>query len=494
MASNPVKAEADASSRYSSEKSDVSNIDIEDPHARKRLERQLLRKLDLRISVLIVIYILNYIDRGNAASARLRGFEEDLGLHGNQFATILAVYFVGYILMQVPSNMLLNYIKKPSLYLPGAMLIWGMISTLTGITKNFAGVLACRFFLGFIEAAFFPGALLLLSKWYKREELGLRTSILFCGLLLSIAFGALIASGILDTMEGVLGHAAWRWLFFIEGAITMAVATAAIFILPDFPENSESWLSPAEKALAIRRMQEDAALLPHYEPMSEYAGFLMAVKDWKVWWLAVTYAGILLSVAFNAYFPTLTSALGYNRTISLVLCAPPSIFVTVASFFHARHSDRTKERFWHISIPFCVAIVGYIIGMATDNVAARYVGLFLVGQAPAGYICFLAWISFVQPFTLYIAINLINSIPEPPAKRAVALGLTSAFAQLGAVGGSYIFPKNWGPSYRTSFGISLGSILPPSTKKLKRKKMLEGRRSLDIVIFSEISADCIADR
>ncbi|KAG6864543.1 hypothetical protein C0991_008859 [Blastosporella zonata] len=375
MSSFPPKSEQDSSSGYGSEKS-VANIDIEDPKARQRLERQLLRKVDLRISILIVIYILNYIDRGNVASARIRGFEEELGLHGNQFATILAVYFIGYILMQVPSNMLLNYMKKPSLYLPGAMLIWGMISTLTGITKDFAGVLTCRFFLGFIEAAFFPGALLLLSKW----------------------------------------------LFFIEGAITMAVAVAAMFILPDFPENSDSWLSPAEKALAILRMQEDAALLPHYEPISEYAGFIMAVKDWKVWWLGVTYAGILLSVAFNAYFPTLTSALGYNLTISLVLCAPPAIFLTVASFFYARHSDRTKERFWHISIPFFVAIVGYIIGMVTDNVAARYVGLFLVGQAPAGYVVFLAWIP--------------NSIPEPPAKRAVALALASAFAQLGAVAGS----------------------------------------------------------
>lgn len=402
-----------------------------------------MRKVDLRISILIVIYILNYIDRSNAASARLRGFEEDLGLHGTQFATILAVYFIGYILMQVPSNMLLNYMKKPSLYLPGAMILWGLISALTGITKNFAGILACRFFLGFVEAAFFPGALLLLSKWYKRDELGLRTSILFCGLLLSIAFGALIASGILDTMEGVLGHAAWRWLFFIEGAITMAIAVLAIFILPDFPENSSRWLTPAEQALAIRRMQEDVALLPRHENLGEYVGLKMALADWKVWWLAVTYAGILLSVAFNAYFPTLTATLGYNRTISLVLCAPPSIVVTIVGFINARHSDYKKERFWHIAIPFMVAIIGYVIGMCTQNIAARYVGLFLVGQAPAGYICFLAWLS--------------NSFPEHPAKRAVALGLTSGFAQLGAVGGSYIFPKNWGPSYRISFGISLGA-------------------------------------
>lgn len=362
--STPAVHETDSSSSVKKEETifDATHAELEDPESRKRLERQLLRKLDLRICILVAIFILNYIDRSNAASARLRGFEEDLGLHGTQFATVLAIYYIGYILMQVPSNMMLNYMRKPSLYLPGAMFVWGLVSALTGITQNFAGVLLCRFFLGFVEAAFFPGALLLLARWYKREELGLRTSIFFCGLLISIAFSALIASGILDAMQGVLGHAAWRWLFFIEGAITMVVAIIAIFILPDFPETSSSWLSPAEQALAIRRMQEDAALLPAYGNIGERAGLIMALKDWKVWWLSLLYAVILLSVSFNVYFPTLTATLGYNRTISLVLCAPPSILVTIVSFINARHSDKTQERFWHISIPFAIAIIGYIVG------------------------------------------------------------------------------------------------------------------------------------
>lgn len=123
------------------------------------------------------------------------------------------------------------------------------------VANSFVGALLTRFFLGFVEAAFFPGALFLLSKWYKREELGLRTAILYCGNLSSNAFGGLIAAGILDTMEGKLGHAAWRWLFFIEGAITMAVAIMAIFILPDFP-NTTRWLSPMERRLAEVRMAE----------------------------------------------------------------------------------------------------------------------------------------------------------------------------------------------------------------------------------------------
>ncbi|KAG9083218.1 hypothetical protein FRC07_013978, partial [Ceratobasidium sp. 392] len=283
--------------------------------ARRRLEKKLLRKLDLRMGILILIYILNYIDRNNAAAARLRGFEEDLGLTGQQFPTLLSILYVGYILMQIPSNMFLNYIGKPSIYLPVCMLIWGMISVLTGITHNFVGALLTRFFLGFVEAAFFPGALFLLSKWYKRDELGLRTAILYCGKVLlssrvvpgpfsvvgnlsSNAFGGLLAAGILDGMQGKLGHSAWRWLFYIEGALTMGVAVAAIFILPDFPGTTR-WLSPEERRLAEDvggEVDKDTAEEGHFY------GFFLAMKDWKVWWFAMTLTGITVGLSFNAFF------------------------------------------------------------------------------------------------------------------------------------------------------------------------------------------------
>jgi MFS family permease len=118
--------------------------------------------------------------------------------------------------MQVPSNILMNRIERPSLYIGIVMLLWGMISTLSGITTGFSGMVATRFFLGFVEAAFLPGALLILSKWYTRRELTTRNAILFCGNLISNAFSALIAAGVLSNMQGVLGHAAWRWLFWSE--------------------------------------------------------------------------------------------------------------------------------------------------------------------------------------------------------------------------------------------------------------------------------------
>ncbi|KAH9480026.1 MFS-type transporter cnsO [Psilocybe cubensis] len=444
--------ELSTSVRSTSEKSHKSKLsEIEDPdgefggtEARKVLERKLLWKVDLRMSILVVIYILNYIDRNNAGAARLRGLQSDLDLHGTQFATLLSILYVGYIIMQVPSNMFLNWIGKPSLYLPACMVVWGTISCLTGACREFAfkGALLTRFFLGFVEAAFFPGALFLLSKWYKRNELGLRTAILYCGNIISNAFGSLMASGILSGMQGKLGHAAWRWLFFIEGVLTIAVAILAIFILPDFPSTTK-WLTEEERALALRRMEEDSHGKSEGEDANGHTGLWMAITDWKVWWMALLLTSWVVSLSFNAYFPTLSATMGFNETVTLLLCAPPFLFTTVIAFGLSRHSDKTNERFYHCIGSLILGILGFVIATNTMNIAARYISLFLMAQSYAGYIVFYAWMS--------------NSFPYPASKRAVAIAIINAFSQLGNVAGSYVWPATWGPTYRNSYGICIAT-------------------------------------
>lgn len=131
----------------------------------KQLDKKTTRKIDLRLMpMLIFIYILNYIDRNNIASARLGGLEEDLGLVGNQYEIIISVLFVGYILFQVPSNMLLNRLGRPSAYLAVVMTLWGAISTCTAAVQNFSGLVAIRVLLGVVESAFFCSALMILSS------------------------------------------------------------------------------------------------------------------------------------------------------------------------------------------------------------------------------------------------------------------------------------------------------------------------------------------
>ncbi|KAF8974312.1 MFS general substrate transporter [Flammula alnicola] len=418
---------------------------------RKRLEQSLLRKLDRRMSILVLIYILNYMDRNNTSAARLRGFEEDLHLEGAQFATILSILHIGYILMQVPSNMFLNYFGKPSKYLPWCMIVWGGLSVWTGFVTNYFGALCIRFLLGFVEAAFFPGALFLLAKWYKRNELSERTALLTCGILLSNAFGSLVASGILDFMEGFLGFRAWRWLFFVEGMITILVAIWSMYILPDFPENCSNWLTPSEKALAMQRMAEDSGHIDiEYDStedviskgfLGRWPGLQLAVTDWKVWWLALTLLCIVTSLSFGAYFPTLSATLGYGPTVTLLLCVPPWLFATGTSLVLSRHSDSAGERSKHIASSLFIGIVGFFLAMSTMNTSIRYISLFLMAQSYGGFICFLAWAS--------------GSASHPPAKRAVALALINCISQLGNVAGSYIWPLSWGPTYNTSYTICI---------------------------------------
>lgn len=178
-------------------------------------------------------------------------------------------------------------------------------------------------------------------------------------------------------MDDVLGYTAWRWLFFVEGALTVAVAILALYILPDFPETkSISWLTPAEHELAKRRMIEDTAVSESSERSNGViADLVIALTDWKVWYIALTLFFSVISTSFFMYFPTLTSTMGYNPTITLLLCAPPWLVTAAWALWVCRHSDRTGERCMHVILPFIGGIGGFLLAMSTMNTAIRYISL-----------------------------------------------------------------------------------------------------------------------
>ncbi|KAF5987340.1 pantothenate transporter liz1 [Fusarium coicis] len=216
------------------------------------LEKRLRHKIDLRLlPCMILIYIMNYL-------ARLGGLEEDLGLKGNEFQTAVSVLFVGYVLIQVPSNMLLNKIGKPASYLTACVIGWGALCASTGAVHSFRTLTAVRFLLGFVEAAFYPGAMATLSAWYVRKELGVRTAIFYTGPLISGDFSGLIAAGIIDGMNGVGGLLAWLWIFILEGSATVVIAFCCYWILRDFPATT-NWLTEEKRPIALWRIKVDAA-------------------------------------------------------------------------------------------------------------------------------------------------------------------------------------------------------------------------------------------
>lgn len=195
-----------------------------------------------------------------------------------------------------------------------------------------------------------------MSRRYKREELGYRTAFFTAGIGISNAFGSLLASAILATMEGFLGYAAWRcgrdifaigclaqilttfrWLFFIEGYLTVLVGIFGMFILPNFPSGPARWLTPAEHALARKRMEEDAEGHGTAEPTSsDFSDVLSMMTDWRTWLVGTALSCCNASLSFNMFFPTLAATMGYSPTISLLLCIPPWVMSTITAVTVAR--------------------------------------------------------------------------------------------------------------------------------------------------------------
>ena len=140
-----------------------------------------------------------------------------------------------------------------------------------------------------------------------------------------------------DSGYFILLFTRFRWLFYIEGSLTVFFAFVAIFVLPDFPATS-TWLSPLERRLAEKRLEEDIGVGDNdeTEKRGHLQGLILAFSDWKVWWLALTLTSMVVSLSFNAFFPTLSKTMGYNNTVTLLLCAPPWIFATICAFVVTR--------------------------------------------------------------------------------------------------------------------------------------------------------------
>lgn len=211
---------------------------------------------------------------------------------------------MGYLLMQVPSNLFLNKIGRPAIYLPTCMIVWGVISGATAGCESFGGLIACRFMLGFVEAAYFPGCLYYLSCWYTRKELGLRTALFYSGALISGAFSGLIAAGIDAHMDGARGLRAWRWLFIIEGAATVVIAAISFLILPNFPRTT-TWLTTEERELAVWRLEEDIGeddwVDSHHQSFK--VGLKLAFSDVKTYVLMFLLFGCVAAGTVTNFFP-----------------------------------------------------------------------------------------------------------------------------------------------------------------------------------------------
>ncbi|KXH37018.1 major facilitator superfamily transporter [Colletotrichum simmondsii] len=220
-------------------------------------EKKLVSKIDFFILTFCCLsYLVNYLDRTNLNNAYVSGMKEELGFVGNQLNEINTCFTVGYVIGQIPSNLSLHYVK-PRIWFPLMMIIWGGLTMCTASVHSPQSIMAIRFFQGIAEASTFVGTHYILGAWYTERELGKRSGIFTASGLAGTFFGGFIQTGIHSSMNGLHGLSGWRWLFIIDGLMTVPVAIYGFVCFPDTPHTTTAfYFTEEEKVLARSRVPE----------------------------------------------------------------------------------------------------------------------------------------------------------------------------------------------------------------------------------------------
>ncbi|KAF8153406.1 MFS general substrate transporter [Crassisporium funariophilum] len=370
-------------------------------------ERRLWRKIDLRLMpILSLMYLLSFLDRGNignffnlfsfndpygeSGNARLQGLQSQLHLTGNQYNIALTMYFIPYCLFECPANLVLKRFR-PSKWLPGITVTWGIVMTLMGLVKTYPQLVGARVCLGVAEAGLFPGVVYYLTLWYPRHQLQLRIGLFFGAASLAGAFSGLLAFGI-SFMSGTEGLLGWSWIFILEGIATVAVGLLAFFVLVDFPATA-TFLTPEERAFVVFKKKYDNSSVGEEEHFAA-RHFWSAVTDWQVWLHILIYMSVIAPLyGITLFLPTIIASFGHTPAISQLLTVPPYVFATILVYVFAYYSDKLKMRSPFVVAGLVLCLIGFSINISNVPSGVKYFGTFFcVGGSYAAFPGVVAWL------------------------------------------------------------------------------------------------------
>ncbi|KAJ5409435.1 uncharacterized protein N7487_003794 [Penicillium crustosum] len=386
-----------------------------------------VRKIDWRLCpMLAFLYLVCYIDKASIGNAKIEGMLSDLNMSGTQYNVALGIFFVPYVLFEVPSNILLAKFKKPSLYLSILMLLWGIIVTLTGVVQNFSGLCAVRVLLGIFESGFFPGAVWVITQWYEPHEVQSRIAIFYTASALAGAFSGLLAFG-LAKMRGIGGYNGWRWIFIIEGAVTVLLAGLCYFCLADTPELSSRWLDPEEIRFLALRKQATRGLIVVDENPNKF--------DWKELFKVLTDWHLYLQV-LNFWSNTVPNYAPLNA---------PYFAGAISAYVFSVIADKLRWRMPIIITGQALVIIAFCIlyTLADDiqnNIPVCYFAVVLacIGLYP-----------IIPGTNAWTSNNLAGA-----RKQAMGIAFMISIGNCGGLVGSFIYLEREAPKYPTGFGSS----------------------------------------
>lgn len=410
-------------------------------------ERKVVRKIDLYLLITIFwMYLLSYMDRTNVGNAKVGGMEDDLDLDSIEYSNALIVFFISYVVFEVPANLILVRIG-PAIFLPSIMIIWGVLTCCFSAIQNYPQLVAIRFLVGIFEAGFAPGVLLILSSWYKKSEQSKRFAAYISAAILSGAFGGIIAGVITDYLHNSRGIAGWRWLFIIEGAATIAIALIAYFTLLPLPHHMKPSKGFTERdiRIAMVRLRRDNVDNNDGDHITPLQALYTNLKSFRVILLIIGYMVIVGSSTLSYFYPTLVGGLGYSGAMVQYMTIPiygaAFVFNLCVSFFSDRYMN---YRGYILTGLLAVAGIFSITVVTRYGFTTRYAMLCLMAS--------MLWAANALALS-YAASTLAD---KDSKTRGVGLALINALGNLAQIYGSYLFPLDDKPKYLMGFGVITG--------------------------------------
>ncbi|KAG9315902.1 major facilitator superfamily domain-containing protein [Chiua virens] len=436
-------------------------------------DHRLRRKVDGRLlPILTLLYLLSFLDRTNIGNAKLDGLTtvslrilsrsqwlsltvtQDLGVSAPAYNTSLALYFVGYVLFEIPANASLKRFD-PQFWLPTLTLVWGIVSIGQGLVTDQAGLFGIRFLLGVAEAGLFPGVVYVFSVYYLRRERSWRVAVFFGGAALAGAFGGIFAY-VIGLMNGVGGRKGWQWIFILEGILTALVSIFAYFVVPTWSYKAK-FLTEEERDRLLEKLRADSDAGTNQS--FQWSSVRSAFEDHLVWAYALLFHGfsfVLYSVSL--FLPTIIADLGFQTWQAQLMTVPPYTVASLSLWAVVWLSSR-----WNMRAPFIIT-GGVVAIIGKPNLLYEY-----SVQTNLQGISFLYHQRRVSGITIYRVCRYINRTFQlvwpsenvsGQTKRAVAVALQIAVGDIAAIAGCLIYrPSLSAHLYRIPNLIAIGYML-----------------------------------
>ncbi|KAJ7821225.1 MFS general substrate transporter [Mycena olivaceomarginata] len=366
-------------------------------------EKEVVRILDTRLFPLILLttFVLN-MDRTNHSNAISDNLPADLGFNINTVNTGTAIYSVAFSIFCF-SGAVMAKIVGPARWIPILMFAWGLVTLSHALIKDRAGYLVVRTFIAITEGGVIPATLIYLGGFYKGTELSTRLGWFWGIQAIASAVSGLMASGLLQ-LRGRSGLEGWKWLFIVDGIITLVVAVVIFFYLPRNVANTKgglrgfkSWFTPRQVQIAVTRVIKDDQSKREYEKRVTRADFKDAASDLGLWGhLLLSNVTLTPTTRWELIFLLSSSLFHFNVFVSNALTAPPYVLQCIIMLIVIRHSDKVRERGFHGAFGSAWQLVGWIILRAMPDGASRgvkYFGAIIVASWPYNHPLNIGWMS-----------------------------------------------------------------------------------------------------